>query len=222
MRIALYTVNIGGYDTPIDPTQISGCPDLSGVDLYMITDHEEKISNWEMKVPMVLSDTARKTSRHPKINSHLYFPNYDYTIYIDSNMFISEKPQFYIDEFLKEHDIALHKNPYRSCAYAEAKEIRDVLKYEDPDIVDAEVDHLRFNGYPENNGLGACHLLVRRNTPQIAKLNDEWWSMVAQYSYRDQLSFDYSCYRTNTKYKVIEPYKKYTMQQPHAKEKVTF
>ena len=31
-----------------------------------------------------------------------------------------------------------------------------------------------------------------------------------------------SCYKTNNKYKVIEPYKAYTVQQPHKKEKVTF
>lgn len=218
MRIALYTVNIGGYDESIS------VPEIPGVDLFMITDEEEpkSVSGWQLKAPMLTSDTVRKTSRHPKINSHLYFPNYDYTIYVDSNMFINRHPQFFIDEFLTDHDIALHKNPYRSCAYAEAKEIRDVLKYEDPDVVDDEVAHMRFNGYPENNGLGACHLLVRRNTPQIAKLNEQWWSMVAQFSYRDQLSFDYSCYKTNNKYKVIEPYKEYTVQQPHKKEKVTF
>ena len=95
MRIALYTVNIGGYDESIS------VPEIPGVDLFMITDEEEpkSVSGWQLKAPMLTSDTVRKTSRHPKINSHLYFPNYDYTIYVDSNMFINRHPQFFIDEF---------------------------------------------------------------------------------------------------------------------------
>ena len=217
MKIALYTVNVGGYDTPIEP------PKIDGVDMFMFTDSPFDSESWTMKeVPKVIENN-RKTSRYPKINSHIMFPDYDYTIYIDSNMFINKHPLFFIDNFLRDNtDIALHANPYRSCLYEEAKEIRDVLKYEKPEIVDAEVEYIRKEGYPENNGLGACHLLVRRNTPDIKRLNEVWWSMVENYSYRDQLSFNYSCWKTENTYSVIEPYKKYTVQVNHSKNKVSY
>ena len=217
MKIAIYSVNTGGYDRPIEPKNMS-----DKVDMFMFTDTPFKSSVWEMKELPVVLETFRKTSRYPKINSHLMFPDYDYTIYLDSNMFITEHPEFFIENFLQNNDIAVHSNPYRSCLYEEAKEIRDVLKYEKPEIVDAEIEHIRKEGYPENNGLGACHLLVRRNTPKIKQLNEVWWSMVEKYSYRDQLSFNYSCWKTANKYKIIEPYKKYTVQISHAKNKVSY
>ena len=215
-KIAVYTVNVGGYDTPIEP------PKIKEVDMFMFTDTPFDSATWTMKELPEIVENNRKTSRYPKINSHLVLAEYDYTIYVDSNMFINIHPSFLIDNFLKDADIALHKNPYRSCLYEEAKEIRDVLKYEKPEIVDAEIEHIKNEGYPENNGLGACHLLVRRNTPKISTMNDEWWSMVEEFSYRDQLSFNYACWKTDTKYNVIEPYKHYTVQVNHTKEKVSY
>lgn len=217
MRVALYTVNIGKYDTPIEPKD-----KLDGVDLFMITDQPYKSSLWNVISPMMRMSTDRKTSRHPKINSHLYFPDYDYTVYVDSNMFVNTHPKDLIEKFLGNHNIALHQNPYRSCIYDEAKEIRDNLKYEKPEIVDAEMKHIRSQGYPENNGLAACHFILRKNVPQISLLNEVWWSMVCNYSYRDQLSFNFACWKTYVDYKLIKPYKHYIYERPHIKKKVTF
>lgn len=215
MKIALYTVNIGGYDQIIESDKIDG------VDMFMITDMPYDGSAWNIIRPMFRAESDMKTSRHPKINSHLFFPDYDYTIYIDSNMFINMHPRFFIENFLSNTDIALHKNPYRSCLYEEANEVIR-LKYENPDIVNAQVEYIRKEKYPEKNGLGACHLLVRRNTSHISQLNEMWWSMVSRFSYRDQLSFDYSCWKTYNTYKIIEPYKKYILEVPHKKKKVIF
>jgi hypothetical protein len=210
-------VNIGDYDNPIELRE-----GIDGVDLFMITDSPHDYSFWKVIPPMMRMSSKRKTSRHPKINSHLYFPDYDYTIYVDSNMFINVHPKFLIENFLHKRDIALHKNPYRSCIYDEAREIRDVLKYEDPKIVDAQVEHIRNQGYPENNGLSACHLILRKNSPRISFLNDVWWSMVCNYSYRDQLSFNFACWKTYTKYQIIEPYKEYIYEQSHKRKRVIF
>ena len=219
MKIALYSVNVGGYDRPLEPEDSSY---LGDTDVFMFTDTPFESSVWKMKeLPKIVED-ERKTSRYPKINSHIVLPDYDYTIYFDSNMFINKSPEFYIEKFLQDKDIALHNNPYRSCLYEEAKEIRDVLRYEKPEIVDAEMKHIREDGYPEKNGLSACHLIVRKNTDKIQKLNDVWWSMVHEYSYRDQLSFNYACWKTDTTYNKIKPYKEHIVEIRHKKKKVTY
>ena len=96
MKIALYTVNVGGYDTPIEPPQ-----KIEGVDMFMFTDTPYE-SLWSMCPLPVTLETSRKTSRYPKINSHLMFPDYDYTIYVDSNMFITRPPTFFIENFLQD------------------------------------------------------------------------------------------------------------------------
>jgi len=211
MKIAVYSTITGGYDDLLEPSTEVMKYWFEDVDLVMFTDTPEefKSDKWEVREIPVFIENERKTSRWPKINSHLVFPDYDYTIYIDGNMYLQESPKSIIEKFLEEDDFACHKNPYRECAYAEAEEVRNVLKYDKKEIVDEEVEFLKSENYPEDNGLAACHLLVRRHTPEVKELNSMWWDMVNKFSYRDQLSFNYCCWKLGMKYKIITPYKHY-------------
>lgn len=208
MKIALYTVITGGYDDIVEPSD--NIKDwFDDIDLVLFTDTPEKFKskNWDIREIPTHVENERKTSRWPKANSHLVFPDHDYTIYIDGNMYLRTPPTKIVQKFLRDDDFACHKNPYRDCAYEEAKEIRDVLKYEKKEVIDEEVEFLRSENYPEKNGLAACHFLIRRHTPEIKELNNMWWSMIDKFSYRDQISFNYCCWKLGVHYNVVTPYK---------------
>jgi hypothetical protein len=57
--------------------------------------------------------------------------------------------------------------------------------------------------YPYNNGLAETTAVLRRHTPQICALNEAWWSEVKQKSVRDQLSFDFLCWKLGVSYNVF-------------------
>ena len=218
MKVALYSVLVGKYDYPIEPDV-----KFDGVDCIFFTDGNFNSDFWNVQKTPKFIQSERKTSRHPKILSNEIFSEYDFTVYIDANMFLTKEPNFYIDEFLGDkYDFAHHKNPYRDCLYEEAIEIRDVLKFEEPKVVNDEIEYIMKEGFPKKNGLGANHLLVRRVNKDVKKMESMWWDMIEKYSYRDQLSLEYCLWKNNTKRNYIEPYKKYIIQRDHRKKKVTY
>lgn len=125
-------------------------------------------------------------AKKPKILSHKYTTD-EYSIWIDANVYLTHEEEWYY-QFLEDYDIALLKHPLRSCVYAEA-EVCKKFKKGDPAKIDEQIDKYRKQGYPENNGLAQCSMIIRRHTPKLIQLNEAWWAEITRYSYRDQLSF---------------------------------
>lgn len=67
-------------------------------------------------------------------------------------------------------------------------------KLDNPNTIKAQMDRYRALGF-SGRPLSAAFLIVRRNTGRIRALNEMWWGEVSQYSIRDQLSFDYCCWK---------------------------
>ena len=119
-----------------------------------------------------------------KVLSHKYIKD-EYSIWIDGNLTLKLHEEEYI-KLLGDSDIAVFENPYRDCLF---NEIDQCIEQELDARVALESCKRRYKGFPRHNGLGACFLIIRRNTEQIKKLNEEWWAEICSGSRRDQISF---------------------------------
>ncbi|TKD62369.1 glycosyltransferase domain-containing protein [Flavobacterium sp. ASW18X] len=206
-KIAIYTGAFGKNYGIIPQKKIPGA------DFFCFTDDKTKIkSPW--KTIELLSDhpDEGRKNRHPKILPHLYFKDYDISVYIDSNYLIVGDIHELIQSLgnfkmaIFDHNQCDDK---RDCVYDEFDALIKLGKergsFKDaPEVMEKQIAFLKSENYPKNNGLIFSAVLVRKhNDPEVIKVMEDWWQMVSTRSKRDQLSFDYAAWKNNFKPSII-------------------
>jgi hypothetical protein len=146
------------------------------------------------------SDPCRNAKR-PKILPHLYFGDIQYSLWIDGSISIISDMTLdqMIDEYLSERDIAVFRHRGRICAYDEAEMC--VRSRKDNAIsIRQQMARYEYENYPKRRGLAECCVILRRHTPKVRLLNEVWWDEICRHSRRDQLSFDFVCWKLGVKY----------------------
>jgi hypothetical protein len=195
-RKIVYTCITGGYDNiPRHPYVADGW------DYVLFTDDAElikrgRVEHWVVKPLAFNKLTNVKNARWHKVNAHKLFPDYDYSLWLDSNILVNNEKLFKIaDDLIKKKTlVAVPNHPLRKCIYDEAVVIKNE-QIDFPNIVDREINFLCEEGYPKNNGLSETGILLRAHN-RIKKTLNLWWRMIAKYSKRDQLSFNYALWKT--------------------------
>ena len=108
----------------------------------------------------------------------------------------------YIDKYMGDSALLCVIHPDRTSVYLEAEECIRLGKC-DRAIIDKQMAEYRESGFPDDLGLIASGVLVRKSM-EVAPIMDEWWNEVREKSYRDQLSFNYCCWKHNYKYSVSD------------------
>lgn len=148
-----------------------------------------------------------KTARRIKILPHLFFSDYDLSLWIDSSLqFREEIDMDDIAGGLMNYDklIMARSHPYRRCTYSEADVI--VRKgLDSKENVQKIVARYKQKGYPVNYGLCETNFLLRKhNNPEMIRFANEWWYNVRHFSRRDQLSFNYTSWKLSTEIALID------------------
>jgi len=189
----VYTVVMGDFET-LYPTKYPG---------ICLTDSDlTPTKHWKLRKIEAEHPSSRRASRHPKMMPHKYFPEAEYTIYLDANIQLLEAPQTIVKDLLQTEDLALFAHPKRNCIYDEALKCIEYKKA-DSAIVEKQVEHYRSVGFPSEFGLTACWVIVRRNTPETCQFGEAWWKEYSRFSCRDQLSFDFVRWQLDMKYAKI-------------------
>lgn len=190
-KIAIYTSVFGGYDKLIEPLYF---PD--NCDFYAITDIEiDRNSVWKKinELPEMKNMTNVEKNRYVKINPHLIFKEYDYSIYVDGNIKIMTDLTEYIHR-LNDIGIGTHKHHLRDCVYDELLAIIKAKK-DTRENVEKHKKYLKETKMPRNYGLLQCSVIVREhNNPKCIKIMEEWWNEFKNYSKRDQISLPHVLY----------------------------
>ena len=158
-----------------------------------------RVYPWEYRPAYAAGDACRSV-RVPKILPHLMLPeDAEYSIYHDGNFQLRQDPHTVIGHLLSRHQWAAHKHPCRNCLYEEAEVILEdpgmagwrAQKPEEERIepIRREIARYRAEGFPEHAGLWANGMIVRRHTPEVARLNELWWEHFSAGCERDQISF---------------------------------
>ena len=127
-----------------------------------------------------------------KILAHQYI-DANISIWIDGNIGLAVDKEV-IAELLGDNDIALFKHFARDCIYTEMPEAMARYREDEDGIRQSILDQAVYYkqlGYPPNNGLYECNMLIRRHTKAIEEFNNAWWAEICRHSNRDQLSFPY-------------------------------
>lgn len=185
-----YTAIFGGYDTLRPPR----CQ--SPTNFICLTDHAQKVREWESRIVRPAPKDPRRSSRRCKILSHEYFPVEEYgevVLWHGGNVVLTTDPIAMSELYLKS-GIAIVNHGHRSCIYDEIAICKEWHK-DDPGVLEEQEQYYRSQGYPENNGLYAAFLIIRRRTPEVVELEKLWWNEVQQRSCRDQVSLPYALWR---------------------------
>ena len=205
----IYTANIGGYDEVIEPDYI---PD--GWDLICFTDKDLKSENWKIHKVLPLYEDDTRTARKYKLLPHRWFPNYEYSLWIDSNIKIISD----INDLLKildncnyaTYDHLQNQLDPRSCIYQEGNAILQLGQQsgkfkDDPNLIKKQLDRYVQEGYPQNNGLVVqMQVLRRHNEKDVVRAMEQHWIELKHNSKREQLSFNYIAWKEKLKFNYIQ------------------
>jgi len=196
---------MGGYDRIKKPKYSN--PDW---DYICFTNNKKlKIQDNFCKVIYVYDkdlDDSR-LSKKIKINFHKYVNDYDLSIYLDGSMRVLGNLDEFVNDFLPLgedcYDMSISKHPYRKCAYSEAESCKGA-KLDSEIVINNQMQKYKKDGFPSDYGLVCAGVIIRRhNVKTIERFCELWWNEVRDHSKRDQLSFNYSFWKsgvTNIKF----------------------
>jgi hypothetical protein len=200
-KIVVYTAIYGNRDDLKEPSV-----ELEGCSLVCFTDNESLRSKaFDLRVcPPTDSDPVRSAQIF-RILPHKFFPDFEYSLWIDGSVVFKKGDiRSLIDQYLRDYDMALFAHPDRDCVYDEAKTWVSI-RNEDPKLIRAQMERYRNEGYPPHNGLVAGGIILRRHlSPEVVRVNEDWWNEISHFSRRAQLSFNYVAWRNNFKWATIE------------------
>lgn len=212
----LYTALIGPYDTLKEHSHHRS---LS----FCFTDQVNiKSSSWTIipcKSPQDTVDGRIRTARYYKALAHRFLPPHDVSVWVDASIHVVEITT--ARNWLYREDMATFRYPDtygpRDCAYDEANACINRGK-DAQDIIVGQMNRYVTAGFPRNAGLVETTVLARRNTASVREFNEAWWREISGGSRRDQLSFNYCCWRLGLSYaclpghRLCNPFGKYA---PH-------
>lgn len=203
-KTVIYTAIAGGYDKLKSHRYL-----MDDADYVCFTDQPVKgLHAWEIR-PMKEFDHKKPVLRakYYKFFPDKLFSDYTYSVWIDGSWDITGP---YLENKIIELEksdtaIATTPHPARNCIYSEAQACKRLNK-DNTETIEKQVEFLRRENYPENNGLYEMNIIFRKhNDEKIVKLMDHWWEMVINYSSRDQLSFCYVLWKSKIKPVLLFP-----------------
>jgi len=196
------------------------CKLEENIDYYLITDQSIDIPGIKtLKVDIKLQ-SKRRANRFFKINPHIVFKPYKYSIYIDTNININAGMNRLFN-MLENDQFILFKHNKRNCVYKEIKECkrwkRDATK-----ALNEQQKKLKSKGIPDGFGLYLGAILVR-NHNQIKKFSESWWNNYQNGSSRDQISLMETVFDSDFHPKSIDfsEFNKFFSRKEHKEKDIT-
>jgi len=190
---AIYTSIAGGYDNLKTPLFSQ-----DNFDFYAFSDvQSDPVEPWE-NVPFDQhSDDPVRSAKKPKIMPHLYFPDYEWSLWIDANMFMLKDLSTYINAVIENRSkVGLFEHPERSLLSEEVDELCN-LERDDPALMRKQFDRYLAEGWDNQLPLYECNFIIRRhNDPDVSRAMTLWWNEITGNSRRDQISFPYSMWKS--------------------------
>jgi hypothetical protein len=205
MKIVIYTVITGNYDILRQPE----CIDNGFSYICFSNDYSagKRVGVWEIrKIPLVVEDNQR-LSRYPKIKPHELLNEFEYSVYMDANLVISNSGFYdHIDHLIRDNQLLSGvKNGWRDCIYEEG--FRCVLSQLDTiKKIIGEMRFLKKEGFPKSYGMYEANIIFRdHHNLRVIDQSNLWWDTVQKFARRDQLCFSYTMWKNNLPWSYIFP-----------------
>lgn len=192
MKVALYSALYGEYDW------VKPVPPNLGVPAILYSDRPRDAPGWEVRVVNhgIASLKGSPSITAPmlahkfwKCHPAVALPEFDVSMWIDASM------EIVVDDYVTRCLEALNGDewscvvhPARSCIYPEGDYSATLTwRYDGPSIL-AQTAFYRSIGYGPGLGLVATGANVRRHTPSVIEVGEQWWQECINWSHQDQLS----------------------------------
>lgn len=191
LKLAVYTVLVGEKETLNNPLQLIGAGTSSDLDIdfFCFTDNDKLTSpSWQFRQfdhPLL---PAEKASRLPKAQPDRFFPDHQYSLYIDNTVVFKRLPcRADIEGAL----FRGFRHPWRNNPLDEA-DIVVKSGLDGADVVAAQVNfYARSRPLEAVGTLTAGTVLLRRHhDPAVRRFGELWWEQILLFSKRDQLCLD--------------------------------
>ncbi len=191
-RIVVYTSIYGDYDSLLDPEYTS-----EGIEYICFTNNRDIRSDvWSVFYEEFDYESNVMGAKKYKVFPNRYFSEYEVSVWVDGKFLIKSDLRDYIDKYNRTSTILCFPHYDRVCAYEEAAMCVHTGLGE-KSLILAQIADYHNEGYPVDNGLYEMGCIVRwHNDPTVIRLMEEWDKQIKKYSYRDQISFPYVCWKT--------------------------
>ena len=207
-KLVIYTCITGGYDNLYLPEVL--CPDADWIclcDDVSLFDGTEGI--WQLRsldCPIKGLNSIQR-ARFAKTNPHLYFPDYEYSLWIDGNIKIVSNSFWDIISEKIESGVQFSTMCHltRDCAYDEALVCLAAGKASFKPLFKA-VRYLSSKGFPRHSGLCESNVILRaHNTKLVRALDEKWSELILKVCHRDQLSLPYCLWESGLEMDCLLP-----------------
>ncbi len=201
MKIAIVTASIGSNN----PTEYK--KKYSNADYISFNDNQNISNNYWTNRPIFdfSCDSQFRNRRNAKIYkvlTHIFLPEYDYYIWIDSTHAINKDPELIIERFGKDKGIGVFNHSKRKCLFEEGQEIIR-KKQDDIEKVERQMKFYKSVNFQKDLGLYELSAFVKKNDFKINSLMHSWWEQICMYSSRDQISMPYVLKKYNIQPSII-------------------
>lgn len=186
----VYTVITGDYDTINEPE--AGDSELSYI---LLTDKERPgyKGKWEIRVidnPDNLDNI--RLSRYPKMFPDLFFPEYDYSIYVDGSFIIKKDMRSFVETYRRDSGMICYAH-FSSESIADEAVLLAERGKADKSVVDRQIAAYEKDGYGSKGYIAELGCIARDHHDEaLKKVMQDWWDEYMSYEHtRDQISFDY-------------------------------
>lgn len=192
-KCVVYTALFGDYDFLIDPID-----DFEDCDFICFTNQRDLKSNiWKIIIVDDIELTNNLINRKYKMLPHKYLSKYQFSLYLDTNIYLKGNPNLLIKKYLKHSDLIMPRHIWRTCVYEEAFQCIKVGKSSYLKT-SKQMKKYKKCGFPRNYGLSENNIILRRhNDPLLIKLMEEWWEEINKETQRDQLSFAFLLWKNS-------------------------
>jgi hypothetical protein len=201
IKKVVYSVIIGKYD------KILTFKKQEGYNYFLFADQNYKNTNWTIiSISKLIEKTnisKIKMTRYFKLFPHLFFKDYELSIYIDASFIVKGNlNELLIKTLNPSFDIYFLQHPSRNKILQEFSAVqrgkRDKLE-----IINLVKKRYKKENFPDNLGLTEnCIIIRRHNNKKVIKLMKIWWNEIKNNSYRDQLSLNYAIWKLNSNLKL--------------------
>ena len=194
IKLVIYTTLLGDKEPLGNP--LSDIQDTStDLDITFIcfTDSNRLTSDtWELKSINMYLLSADKMCRQAKALPHEFFPEYQYSLWIDNIVKLKRLPSSADLNTSNKFLFKLFVHSGRSNLFEEACAIHG-LGYENSETVLNQMEHYsKFVNLSSVSPLSTTTVIIREHHhPSVIQFGKTWWAHILIFSKRDQLSFDF-------------------------------
>jgi hypothetical protein len=189
-RRCVYTALVGGYE------RLNEQPTATGSDIPFICftdDSGLRSETWEIRqISCVLQHDPARSQREIKLRPHKYLPEFEASLYIDSNVLLTAPPALIFERYFPVSGLALPGHSFRQSVADEFVAVYNQGRDEPQKFVE-QLDHY-VSSWPgvldAKPFWGGIQLRDHRSEPARGVL-ELWLTHVLRYSRRDQLSINF-------------------------------